>query len=53
MSLAATRMDIGNVILSEMSDRGGETLYDVPYMWSLKRNYTNELIYEKETDSHI
>ena len=44
-------MDIGNVILSEMSDREGDILYDIPYMWSLKRNYTNELIYKKETDS--
>ena len=53
MSLAATWMDIGNVILSEMSDRGGEILYDIPYMWNLKRNYANELIYEKEIDSQI
>ena len=51
MSFAATWMDIGNVILSEMSDREGEILYDIPYMWNLKRNYTNELIYKKETDS--
>ena len=51
MSFAATWMDIGNVILSEMSDREGEILYDIPYMWNLKRNYTNELIYKTEIDS--
>ena len=24
---------------------------DIPYLWNLKRNDTNELIYKKETDS--
>ena len=31
------------------SDRE-ETLYDVPYMWNLKRNDTNKLTYKTETD---
>ena len=31
------------------SDRGGETLYDIPFMWNLKRNDTNELTRQKET----
>ena len=26
-------------------------MYDNPYMWNLKRNDTNELIYKTETDS--
>ena len=26
------------------SDREGEISYDIPYMWNLKRNDTNELI---------
>ena len=35
------------VILSEVkSDREGEILYDIPYMWNLKRNDTNELTYK-------
>ena len=25
------------------SDREGEILYDIPYIWNLKRNYTNDL----------
>ena len=33
------------------SDRGGIISYDIPYMWNLKRNDTNELIYRTETDS--
>ena len=26
-------------------------MYHLPYMWNLKRNYTNELIYNAERDS--
>ena len=25
-------------------------MYDIPYMWTLKRNDTNELTYKTETD---
>ena len=28
------------------SDREGERSYDIPYIWNLKRNDMNELIYE-------
>ena len=34
-----------------MSDREGEISYDIPYMWYLKRNDTNELTYKTITDS--
>ena len=37
------------VILSEVSQTEGETLYDIPYMWYLKRNDTNELKEQKKT----
>ena len=33
------------------SDREGEILYDILYMWNLKRNDTNEITYETERDS--
>ena len=39
---AATLMDLETVIPSK-SDREGEKSYDIPYMWNLKRNDTNEL----------
>ena len=29
-----------------------EILYDIPYMWNLKRNDTNELIYKTETETY-
>ena len=36
---------------SEISQTEGEIAYDIPYIWSLKINNANELIYEKENDS--
>ena len=30
------------------SDREWEILYDIPYMWNLKRNDTNELTYKTD-----
>ena len=41
-------MDLQNVILSELSHT--EILYNIPFMWNLKRNDTNELTYK--TDTH-
>ena len=32
-----------------LQDREREILYDIPYMWNLKRNDTNELTKQKET----
>ena len=33
------------------SDRKGEILYDIPYMWNLKRRDPNGLKYKTGTDS--
>ena len=52
MPLAATWMVLETVILSEVkTDREGEISYDIPYMWNLKRNDTNEHMYKTERDS--
>ena len=34
------------------SDRERQISYDNTYMWNLKKNDTNELIYKTEIDSH-
>ena len=34
-----------------MLDIEREIPYDIPYVWNLKRNDTDELIYKTETDS--
>ena len=45
-------MDLEIVILSEVKpEREGEILYDIPCMWNLKRNDTNELTYKAERNS--
>ena len=44
-SFAAMWMDLESVILSK-SDQEGKISYDIPYMWNLKINDTNELIYK-------
>ena len=44
MPFSATWMDLESVILSDVSQT--EKKYHIPYMWNLKRNYTNELIYK-------
>lgn len=35
------------------SDRDWETFHDIPHMWNLKGNNTNELIYKIETDNEL
>ena len=34
-----------------VGNREREIAYDIPYMWNLKRDDTNELIYKTETES--
>ena len=46
-------MDLENVILSGKSDGEGKIFYNIPYMWNLKRNYTNELNYKTGRHSKI
>ena len=50
MSFAAKRMDLEVIILSKL-DEEGETSYDIPYRWNLKRNDTNEPTNKTERDS--
>ena len=35
-------MGLEDIVLSEMSDRERQILYDSPYMWNLKNKQTNE-----------
>ena len=46
---AATWMDLEIIILSEISQKEKQILYDITYIWNLKYD-TNEPIYETETD---
>ena len=43
MPFAATWMDLETVILSEVSQTEKEKYHDIPYVWNLKGNDTNEL----------
>ena len=46
MPFAATRMDLESpsyILLSEVSQTDKEISNDIPHMWNLKRNDTNEL----------
>ena len=51
MPFAATWMDLETVILSEVRER--QISYDITYMWNLKKDGTNELIYKTEIESQI
>ena len=46
MQFAATWMDLGVIIVNEVSQTGKYIIY----MWNLKKNDTNELIYKTEID---
>ena len=51
MSFAATWMDLEMVILSEVRER--QISYDITYMWNLKKDGTNELIYKTEIETQM
>ena len=46
MPFAATWMALESVILSEGSQTEREISYDMPYIWNLKGNDTNECTYK-------
>ena len=48
MPFAETWMDLEIIMLREVSQR--QISYDIAYMWNLKKNDTNELIYKTETE---
>ena len=50
MPFAETWMDLEIFILTK-SERERQISYDILYMWKLRRNDTNELIYKTETDT--
>ena len=39
-----------NLSSTRQTGTEGEIWYDIPYMWNLKRNDTNELTEQKDTD---
>ena len=45
-------MDLEIVTLSEVRQRR-HISYDIPYMWNLNRNDTNEFMYRTKRDSQI
>ena len=49
---ATMSMDLETVILSEVSQIERE-IYDIAYMWNLKKKGTNELIYKTEVESQM
>ena len=51
MPFGATWMDLEIVILSEVSQTEKEKYCMASYMWNLKRNCTNELIYERDSQT--
>ena len=51
MPFAATWMDLETVILSEVSHTEKEKYHDIPYVWNLKGNDTNELTKQKNSQT--
>ena len=51
MPFAAIWMDLEIIILSEVSQTEKDKYQYITYMWNLKKNDTDELIYKIETDT--
>ena len=50
LPFAKTWIDLEDIALSEMSDRGKQILYVITYMWNLKIQQTSE--YNKKRNIH-
>ena len=46
MPFAATWMDLETVILCEVIQTENDKYHDIPYLWNLKKKWTEELIYK-------
>ena len=53
MPFAAAWLDKERHTKRSQSNREGETLTDIPYMWNLKRNDTNELTTQKDSENKL
>ena len=51
MSFAAIWMELEILILREVSHTEKEKYHQIPYMWNLTRNDTNELIKQKDSQT--
>ena len=44
LPFATARMDLGTIVLNEMSDRKAQEQYDFTHMWHMKQKVINRLI---------
>ena len=51
MLFAATWMDLERVPYRVKQVREGKIAYDIPYMWNLKTNETNELTEQRDSQT--
>ena len=51
MLFVGTWMDLEIIVLSKVGQREGEILYDIPYMWNVKKKKGYKWTYKTERDS--